>query len=88
MKPRLNFPPGSLVTHLLFKRGVSTVLKKSIREHMQVDIGDYIVIRAVSPGVVMLERLSVDHIDKEKEQLVISSYKSRMPPSDEEGKDI
>ena len=86
-KPRLYFPPGSLITHLYLKRGISTALKKSVRDHMQAEIGDYLVIRAVAPGIVMVEKLSPGPLDENKENLLAQSYISRVPSSLEEGVD-
>ena len=55
--PHTKFSKGSYIAHLLVRLGISTNLKKSI----DADVGDWIVIRAVSPGVISFEKLIIDN---------------------------
>ena len=87
-KPKLTFPSGNLISHMLFTRGKQCVLKKPIRQHLKVEPGDYIIVRAIEPGVVIFEKLELDRIDIDQEKAIVRFAKiqsSRLKSSGPEG---
>lgn len=76
---KIDFESGDQITHMAFIRGRQTFVKNSVKDHLEAKPGDWLIIRAMGNGAVMIEKLEQSDVDLVAELEILSKKKKGGP---------